>query len=82
MSVLQNMNERIHPFTNRLHVRRNTVFDDYIGTRQRSKWMDPENHLKVKFIGEPAIDDGGPRREFFTGVIPNNKIKDSKHPTG
>ena len=24
--------------------------------------------LKVTFIGEPAIDDGGPRREFFSGM--------------
>ena len=28
-----------------------------------------ENLVKVVFLGEPAIDDGGPRREFFSGVI-------------
>ena len=25
--------------------------------------------LKVTFIGEPAIDNGGPRREFFTSLL-------------
>ena len=23
--------------------------------------------LKVTYVGEPAVDDGGPKREFFTG---------------
>ena len=27
----------------------------------------PNQLLKVTFAGEAAIDDGGPRREFFTG---------------
>ena len=26
-----------------------------------------EKSLKVTFIGESAVDDGGPRREFFSG---------------
>ena len=29
--------------------------------------MRPENALTVVFIGEEAVVDGGPRREFFTG---------------
>ena len=24
-----------------------------------------QKHLRVRFIGEPAVDEGGPRREFF-----------------
>ena len=29
------------------------------------KGIDPNKYLKVTFIGEPGIDDGGPLREFF-----------------
>jgi hypothetical protein len=32
-----------------------------------SDWMHPENRLRVVFIGEPAIDTGGPKSEFFSG---------------
>ena len=31
---------------------------------KRNLW-DPSKHLKVVFLGEPGIDDGAPRREFF-----------------
>jgi hypothetical protein len=27
--------------------------------------------VKIVFVGEPAIDDGGPRREFFSGNFKN-----------
>jgi hypothetical protein len=28
----------------------------------------PNCGFKIDFIGEEAIDGGGPRREFFTGI--------------
>ena len=52
---------------NRYHIRRKTIFNDYVSTRERSKWMKPENKIKVTFVGESGIDVGGPKREFLTG---------------
>ena len=48
---------------------------DYIETRKRCNWLKPESKLKVVFIAEPAEDTGGPRREFFTGLIDLFSIK-------
>ena len=53
--------------TNRLSIRRRLIFQDYMDARKK-KWFKPKALLKVTFIGEPAVDDGGPRREFFTGT--------------
>ena len=44
------------------------MFQDYIEARKK-KWFNSRQTLKVTFIGEPAIDDGGPLREFFTGLL-------------
>ena len=53
---------------NKLTVRRKAIFQDYLETRRDPKrHFNPKGVLKVTFIGEPAIDDGGPRREFFSG---------------
>ena len=27
----------------------------------------PENGIRIQFVGEAAIDDGGPTREFYSG---------------
>ena len=51
----------------RINVRRGQLFLDCVETRKRCQWIKPENRLKVIFVGEPAEDSGGPRREFFTG---------------
>jgi hypothetical protein len=34
---------------------------------RRKKWFTEGAVLKISFAGEPAVDGGGPRREFFTG---------------
>jgi hypothetical protein len=52
---------------NRVSVRRSSAFQDYL-VAKRKKWFKPKATLKVTFIGEPAVDDGGPKREFFTGM--------------
>ena len=49
----------------RINVTRKTLWDDF--TRARTRRLKPNKLLKVVFIDEPAIDDGGPRREFFSG---------------
>ena len=52
---------------NRVAIRRRCAFEDYMDAR-RKKFFNPEGLLKVCFTGEPAINGGGPRREFFTGT--------------
>lgn len=52
----------------RISIRRKSMFQDYIEARKK-KWFNSRQTLKVTFIGEPAIDDGGPLREFFTGLL-------------
>ena len=51
---------------NRISIRRREAFQDYVETR-RKKWFTEGAILKINFAGEPAVDGGGPRREFFTG---------------
>jgi hypothetical protein len=56
--------------TNRVSIRRKYAFQDYVDARKNPRRQFKENAtLKVIFIGEPAVDDGGPRREFFTGIV-------------
>ena len=31
--------------------------------------IDPKSSLEVVFTGEPAVDDGGPKRGLFSGKI-------------
>lgn len=58
--------------SNRINIRRSTAFKDYSASRKK-KWFKPKNLLKVTFLGEPAVDDGGPRREFFSGKKSHSK---------
>ncbi len=51
----------------RINVRRKEVFNDYITVSQKP-WFNNRRLLKVTFVGEPAVDDGGPCREFFSGL--------------
>ena len=50
----------------RLSVRRKNIWDDL--KKAARKRIGPTNNLKIVFLGEPAIDNGGPKREFFSGV--------------
>lgn len=36
---------------------------------RKKKWFKPTSLLRVIFVGEPAVDDGGPKREFFTEIL-------------
>ncbi|XP_068684539.1 G2/M phase-specific E3 ubiquitin-protein ligase-like [Montipora foliosa] len=53
---------------NRVSIRCRLIFQDYIDTRKK-KWFKPKAMLKVTCVGEPAVDDGGPKREFFTEIF-------------
>ena len=64
---------------NRVSIRRRYVYQDYLAAvaRQKKRRRFIENSmLKVTFIGEPAVDDGGPRREFFSGTYNNIYCRD------
>ena len=50
----------------RLNVRRQHVWKDTLFKLERTEPNELKNSLKVQFIGEPAVDQGGPSREFFT----------------
>ena len=51
----------------RLVVRRKHIFEDAL--TQFKNGVDANKYLKVTFLGEPAVDDGGPLREFFNLLI-------------
>ena len=58
---------KVLPAMKRLHVRRKTIWKDYVDYRKK-KWVNKNSSLTLVFAGEPAVDDGGPRREFFAGM--------------
>ena len=51
----------------RLNIRRKRIWSDFKEARQNGI-IGAADHIKIIFIGEPAIDDGEPRREFFSGM--------------
>ena len=65
--VIQKLKDNVNrPSTNRIAIRRREAFTDYSDAR-RKKWFTEGAMLKINFVGEPSVDGGGPRREFFTG---------------
>ena len=67
--IVQALNGNVkNTSVNRLNIRRRCVFEDYMDARIK-KYFKSQGLLKVCFTGEPAIDGGGPRREFFTGTL-------------
>jgi len=51
----------------RLTIRRKFMWLDFKSAM--SSKIQPRSTLKVVFSGEPAVDDGGPRRELFSGKL-------------
>jgi hypothetical protein len=51
----------------RVTVRRKVIWDDFKSELQNNN-ITPTTQIKVIFAGEPAVDDGGPRRELFSGI--------------
>ena len=47
----------------RLTVRRGNILDNTIFALRAG--FDEQKHLRVHFVGEPAVNEGGPRRELF-----------------
>ena len=50
----------------RIKVRRQAVWEDTQFKFSRIQHDDVKKPIKVHFIGEPAVDSGGPSREFFS----------------
>ena len=57
----------------RLNVRRNNMWSDFKEARIKQR-VNTGDRLKIVYIGEPAVDDGGPRREFFSGITSYNDV--------
>ena len=49
----------------RLSVSRDSLFQDSTSFFKKSSF-DFDSAMKIEFENEPAIDDGGPKREYFT----------------
>ena len=61
--------------TKRLTVRRKFIWLDFKSAMESK--VQPKSTLKVVFLGEPAVDDGGPRRELFSGEMNSSPRYDS-----
>lgn len=57
--VLYEDEYKVYPIT----VRRGNILEDTMFALRRN--FDSKKHIRIRFIGEPAVGAGGPRREFF-----------------
>jgi hypothetical protein len=57
----------------RVTVRRKVIWDDFKSELQNNN-ITPTTRIKVVFAGEPAVDDGSPRCELFSGVTDSTQI--------
>jgi len=76
-SVLSpNMDDDERPNIQCLNVWRTDLVSDAIAQFERPSF-DVSKPIRVRFIGEPAVDTGGPRREFFRLFLQDLKSKSS-----
>ena len=54
-------------------VRRSNISED--AHRALKRTFDEKKHVRITFLGESAVDGGGPRREFFMLLM--NAIKEN-----
>ena len=50
---------------NNIHIRRNHIWSDALRSLSKASF-NPLVPIRVTFIGEAGIDEGGPGREFFS----------------
>ena len=65
--LIQAVAHNISDETQLVSIRRKFIWEDYVNCRKKP-WFKTDAWLRVNFIGEEAVDGGGPRREFFTGT--------------
>ena len=66
--LIQSLTSKISDTTQLPSIRRKFLWDDYVNCRKKP-WFKKEAWLRIHFVGEEAVDGGGPRREFFTGKV-------------
>ena len=69
LKVLTKANEVINRATDerfRLQIRRTHVLDDSLSWMELATSNEMSCPIKVTFLGEPSVDEGGPTREFAT----------------
>ena len=49
-----------------MKVRRRNIWEDSKVKLAKCTDSDLNNIIRVRFVGEPAVDQGGPRNEFFS----------------
>ena len=66
--VVANLAKAIPEEFVRVNIRRKNLWSDFkeLCTRRR---ITPLDRVKIVFVGEPAVDNAGPRREFFSGTV-------------
>ena len=57
---------------NSVHVRRNHVWRDAFCAITKPSF-NATNPVRVTFVGEPAVNEGGPRRVFYYSSINNGR---------
>ena len=54
----------------RVNIQRKHIWSDFKQARKKFNLEHvPSHKIKIVFLGEPAVDDGSPRREFFSGKL-------------
>lgn len=65
---MQHKSELIKEDTQRIDLRRWHIWEDTLRALRKATF-DSRKTLMLRFVGEPAVDDGGPCREFLTLAI-------------
>ena len=65
--LIQGLISNVASSSNRIAVRRKYLWDDFVAARKKP-WFLQNGVYKIDYIGEEAVDGGGLRREFFTGI--------------
>ena len=65
--LIETIMSNVSDETQLVSIRRKFIWEDYVNCRKK-RWFKTNARLHVNFIGEEAVDGGGPRREFFTGT--------------
>ena len=66
-AVLASLQENTGKEAVLINIRRKALWKDFVNAKDKFKIM-PNQPIRVVFLGEPAVDDGGPKREFFSGM--------------
>ena len=66
--------------TRRITVRRKHILQDTLTALRIKPWVSSK-HIQVTFVGEPGVDDGGPRREYFRLLL-NSIARNNTYFTG